>query len=274
MGLRINTNIASINAQRQLGKQQKRSEHALASLSSGNRIVTAADDAAGLAISQNIQAQRRGLVQARNNAFNAQSLIQVSEGGLSEINNVLIRLRELGVQAASDNVGEVERGFLDQEAQQLIMEADRIAQTTRFGNKVLLNGAGDEMEFHVGAFGGEENIIRYQITADATGSTLGYSGLSVESKSAARATLDAVDQSLIDLGKLRADFGAVSSRLQATVSNLDIQNENMAAAFSRLSDADIAYETAEAASSQILQQAAISVLAQANTVGSQALKLL
>lgn len=266
--------MASINAQRQLSKQQKRAEHALAALSSGSRIVTTADDAAGLAISQNIRGQRAGIIQARNNAFNAQSLIQVSEGGLSEINNILIRVRELGVQAASDTIGDVERGFLDQEAQQLLTEADRISQTTRFGNQTLLNGSGNEMEFHVGPFGGQENIIQYKISADATGGTLGYSGLSVGDKGSARTTLDAVDQALINLGNLRADFGAVSSRLNATVSNLDIQNENMAAAFSRLSDADVAYETAEATSSQILQQAAIGVLAQANQMGNQALKLL
>ena len=274
MGLRINTNVAAINAQRQLGTQQKRLEHALAALSSGSRIVNAADDAAGLAISENIKGQTQGLKVARNNAFNAVSLIQVSEGGLNEINNILIRLRELGVQAASDNIGDVERGFLNQEAKQLTMEADRIAKTTRFGNKRLLDGQGEKLEFHVGPFGGEENVISYEITADATGDTLGYTGLSVESKQEARDSLNSVDDSLIKIGKMRADFGAVQSRLNATVSNLDIQYENLSAAKSRLRDTDVAYETAEIAQSTVLQSAAVGVLAQANTGPAMAMKLI
>jgi flagellin len=177
MGLRINTNVASISAQRVLTKQQQRMEHAQQALASGSRIVKAADDAAGLAISENIRGQVAGIKMARNNAFNAQSLIQVSEGGLNEISNILIRLRELGVQAASDTVSDVERSFLDQEAQQLVMEADRIAKSTKFGNKTLLDGTGEEMEYHVGPFSDEaENVIKYQISADATTSTLGVDG--------------------------------------------------------------------------------------------------
>ncbi len=274
MGLRINTNVASINAQRQLGKQQERNTHALAALSSGSRIVNASDDAAGLAISENIKSQTRGIKVARNNAFNATSLIQVSEGGLSEINNILTRLRELGVQAASDNVSDVERGFLNQEAIQLTEEADRIAKTTRFGNKQLLDGAGEELEFHVGAFAGPENVIKYKISADATGDTLGYSSISVDTKDGARETLQQVDDALIKLGAMRADFGAVQSRMAATTSNLDIQYENLSAANSRLRDADVAFESAELASSQVLQAASVSVLAQANTNGAQAMKLI
>jgi flagellin len=274
MGLRINTNVSSINAQRQLSTQQKRNEHAMASLSSGSRIVKAADDAAGLAISQNIKGQDRGIKQARTNEFNAISLIQVSEGGLNEINNILIRLRELGVQAASDTVGEVERGFLNQEARQLVTEADRIAKTTRFGNRTLLDGSGEELQFHVGPFGDENNIIRYELKADATGSTIGYDGISVADKDSAREALQTVDEALIKLGNLRADFGAVQSRMDTTVSNLDIQHENLSAAYSRLSDADVAYESSEMVSSQILQQAAVGVLAQANQQGALAMRLL
>lgn len=274
MGLRINTNVASIAAQRTLSKQQGRLEHSQQALSSGSRIVKAADDAAGLAISENIRGQVVGIRMARNNAFNAQSLIQVSEGGLNEINNILIRLRELGVQAASDTVSDVEREFLDQEAQQLTEEADRIAKSTRFGNKTLLDGTGEELEYHVGPFAGEENVIRYKIAADATASTLGIDGVSVADKSDARSSLESVDEALVQLGKLRADFGAVQSRLQITTSNLDIQNENLSAARSRISDTDIAHESAEMASAQILQSASVAVLAQANQNGSAALRLL
>lgn len=274
MGLRISTNVAAINAQRQLSVQQKRNSHALAALSSGSRIVSAADDAAGLAISENIKGQTRGIAQARQNAFNAISLVQVSEGGLNEINNILIRLRELGVQAASDNIGDTERAFLDTEAKQLIEESNRIAKTTRFGNKTLLDGSGEELEFHVGPFGDADNVIAYKISADATTSALGIDGITIEDKSSARDTLGQVDEALIALGKMRADFGAVQSRLDTTVSNLDIQYENLSAANSRLRDADIARESAELASSNILQQAAVSVMAQANQQPQAALRLL
>lgn len=275
MGLRINTNVASIGGQRVLTKQQGRMEHAQLAISSGSRIVKAADDAAGLAISENIRGQLSGIKMARSNAFNAQSLIQVSEGGLNEISNIMIRLRELGVQAASDTVSDVERSFLDQEAQQLIEESDRIARSTKFGNQALLDGSGKEMEYHVGPFADEsQNVIKYKVSADATTSNLGIDGLSLADKSGARSTLEAVDAGLVKVGQMRADFGAVQSRLQTTTSNLDIQYENLSAAKSRIADADIAFEAAEMTSANILQQATIGVLAQANQNGAAALKLI
>ena len=274
MGLRISTNVAAINAQRQLSTQQKRNSHALAALSSGSRVVNASDDAAGLAISENIKGQTRGIAVARQNAFNAISLVQVSEGGLNELNNIMIRVRELGVQAASDNVGDTEREFLNTEVKQIIEEANRIAKTTRFGNKKLLDGSGEELEFHVGPFGDDDNIIRYNLAADATTSALGIDGIDIGSKETARDALGQVDEALIALGKMRADFGAVQSRLNTTVSNLDIQYENLSAANSRLRDADVAYESAELASSSILQQAAVAVMAQANQQPASALRLL
>jgi flagellin len=274
MGLRINTNVGSISAQRTLSKQQLRLEHAQQALSSGKRIVNASDDAAGLAISENIRGQLGGIKMARNNSFNAQSLIQISEGSLNEISNIMIRLRELGVQAASDTVSDVEREFLNREAAQLVEESDRIALSTRFGNKTLLDGSGEELEYHVGPFAGDENVIRYQITADATNSALGIDGLSVEDKDSAKDALGLVDEALVQLGNMRADFGAVQSRLQRTTSNLDIQFENLSAAKSRIADADIAYESAEMTSAQVLQNASVAVLAQANNNGAAALNLL
>lgn len=274
MGLRINTNLSSIAAQKQLDRNQRRLEHAQMAIGSGKRIINAADDAAGLAISENVRGQVRGIRMAKQNAYNASSVIQISEGGLNEITNILVRLRELGVQSASDTVSEVEREFLDTEAKQLVDEAERIAQSTRFGNRVLLAGEGEEMEFHVGPFGGEENVVKAKIDADATTSTLGVDGVSVADKEDARDTLLAVDEALKMIGKIRADFGAVQSRLQATNSNLEIQNENLTAAMSRIADADIAYESTEIASAQLLQNAAVGVLAQANSNGMQALKLI
>lgn len=274
MGLRIQTNLASISAQRQLTKQQSRLEHSQQSLASGSRIVKAADDAAGLSISENIRGQVSGIKVARSNAYNAQSLIQVSEGGLNEINNILIRLRELGVQGASDTVSDTERKFLDQEAQQLVKEADRIAKSTRFGNRQLLDGSGGTLEYHVGPFAGAENVITYDMSADARASTLGVDSVSIADKSSSRDTLDTVDSALTQIGQMRADFGAVQSRLQSTTNNLDVQYENLSAARSRINDTDVAYETAEMNSANILQQASIAVLAQANQNGASALRLL
>lgn len=274
MGLRIQTNLPSISAQRVLSIQGKRMEHATQALASGSRIVQAADDAAGLAISESLKGQIRGIAQARNNAFNAGSAIQVSEGGLNEINNILVRLRELGIQAASDNIGEQERGYLNEEAQQLLQEADRIARTTRFGDKILLDGSGGDMEFHVGAFSGEENVISYTLSTDATAGELGIDSIDVSEKGSARDALGVVDEALQKIGSMRANFGSIQSRLNATVSNLDIQYENLSAANSRIRDADVAKETAEIASAQVLQSAAVSVLAQANTFPAVALKLM
>ena len=274
MGLRINTNTASLSAQRVLSVQQKRAEHAAAALSSGSRIVNAADDAAGLSISESLKGQVRGIAQARNNAFNAGSAIQISEGGLNEINNILIRLRELGIQAASDNIGDTERGFLNDEAKQLIQESDRIARTTRFGAKILLDGSGGKMEFHVGAFGGDENKISYDLSVDVTAKVIGIDGVDVSEKDGARETLQTVDDALVKIGSLRANFGAIQNRLLATVSNLDVQYENLSAANSRIRDTDVAREAGEMASANILQQAAVSVLAQANQLPGVALKLL
>lgn len=273
MGLRVNTNIASINAQRNLTKQAARTEHAMAALSSGSRITKASDDAAGLAISENIRGQTVGIKQARNNANNAISLVQVGEGGLNEISNIMIRLRELSVQAASDTISDTERAYLNTEAKQIIAESDRISKTTRFGNKQLLDGQGEKLEFHVGPFGGDENRISYNLEADATAGTLGVDGIDIADKDGARDALSAVDQALDKISKMRADFGAVQSRLQSTVTNLDVQYENLSASNSRLRDADVAYESAELTQGQILQQAAVSVLAQANQNSSAALKL-
>lgn len=273
MGLRIATNTASIAAQRVLSKQQKRAEHSAQALASGSRIVNAADDAAGLAISENFKGQLKGITAARNNANNAISFSQVGEGGLNEVSNILVRLRELGVQAASDTVGETERGFLNNEAQQLIQEADRIAKTTQFGNTKLLDGSGGKLEFHVGPAAGEENIISFDFDADATASSLGISGIGIMDKSDARSSLEAVDEAIQKVGALRANFGAMQSRLESTTSNLDVSYENLSAANSRIRDTDVAKETAEMASASILQNTAVSVLAQANQLPNVALKL-
>lgn len=273
MGLRIQTNMASISAQKVMGTQVARAEKAAKALASGSRITKAGDDAAGLAISENIRSQVRGMQMARQNAFNAVSAIQVSEGGLNEISNILTRLRELGIQAASDNIGDQEREFLNLEAKHIIEEADRIAQTTVFGDKRLLDGSGGQQSYHVGAFAGEENTITYDLSTNARADELGIEGLEIGSKSDARSMLSVVDKAMSKVGSMRANFGAIQNRLESTTANLDTQIENLSAARSRIADTDIARETSELASAQVLQQAAVSVLAQANQFPSSALRL-
>lgn len=274
MSLRINTNIGSMNAQRNLDVQQNRASHAMKALSSGSRITSAADDAAGMAISQKLTSDIRSLGAARQNSENAISFIQVGEGGLNEVNNIIVRLRELGVQSASDTLGDEERGFVDLEAQQLLSEVDRIANTTKFGQTSLLNGSSKTLDFQVGLNGDKDSRISFTADANATTSNLGIDGLSFDSKSGAREALDYLDQAMTQVGGMRASFGAFQNRLDSTVRNLDVQNEGLSAANSRIKDADVAHESAELTSSQILQQAGIGMLAQANQSNVSALKLL
>jgi flagellin len=253
--------------------QQRRLEHSTQALASGSRIVHAGDDAAGLAISENLRGQIRGVAMARQNAFNAGSSIQISEGGLNEVTNILVRLRELGIQAASDNIGDTERKFIDNETKNLIQESDRIAKTTMFGSQKLLDGSGGKMEYHVGANAGKENVISFNLNANATAGELGIDGIEMTDKTGARDALATVDKALEKVGVLRANFGAIQSRLQSTTNNLDVQYENLSAANSRIRDVDVAKESAEIASADVLQRAAVGVLAQANTFPQMALKL-
>ncbi len=274
MGLRITTNMASISAQRSLSTQTKRQEHASQALASGNRITKSADDSAGLAIAEGMKADIRGTAQARANAFNAISTIQVGEGGLSEQANLITRLRELGVQAASDTLGDKERSYLQQEAKSISEEIDRISKTTKFGDKRLLDGSNPSFDFHVGSDSAKENIITYKADNDASLDALGLDGVDVSSKEGARDMLDTLDGALEKVSKMRSGFGALQSRLESTVNGLDVKQENVQAARSRLMDTDVARESAELASSTMLQNAAISVLAQANQQPYAAMKLI
>ncbi len=274
MGLRIATNMASISAQRAMGMQTKRQEHAAQALASGSRIVRAADDAAGLAISEGMKSEIRGTAQARNNASNAISAMQVGEGGLSEQTNLLTRLRELAVQSASDTLGDKERAYLQLEASSLVDEIDRISKTTKFGDRNLLDGSNTGMEFHVGTTAGKENIIEYKQDSNASIGELGIEGVDIASKVGARDLLGNVDKAIEKVSKMRAGFGAMQSRLESTMTGLDVRSENLSAARSRIADADVAKESSEMASSTMLQQAALSVLAQANQQPMVAMKLI
>jgi len=276
MSIRINTNIASINAQRNLSRTRNDLNSTLEKLSSGYRINRAGDDAAGLAISEHLRAQIRGLKQAVRNANDGISMVQVAEGSLNEISSILIRLRELAVQAASDTVGPVERQFLNLEYQQLTQEIDRIADGTEFNKTKLLNGTGAIFEIQIGT-GNDPNIDRITFDAssvDANVSALGINLTSVNDQASAQNSLSALDSAITSVSGMRAEFGAIQNRLQSVTNNLEVSIENVSAANSRVRDTDIAAETAELAKNNILMQAGTSVLAQANQSSSIALNLL
>lgn len=276
MALTITTNVASLNAQRNLGSSGRALDQSLARLSSGYRINQAADDAAGLAISENLRGQIRGLGQANRNANDGISLVQVAEGGLNEVSNMLIRLRELGVQAASDTIGDTERKFLDVEYQQLKSEMQRIAEVTKFNGYDLLNGTGGIMDIQVGVHNDpfKDRISFNTGAANASLEALGMIAEGVATKEGAQTSLAVVDDAMVSVNAMRANFGAMQNRLQSTVNNLNIAHENLSAANSRIRDTDIAAESAEVTRNTILRQAGVSALAQANQSQQLALKLL
>ncbi len=276
MGLRINTNTTSLNAQRTMAANRINLDKTLERLASGSRINHAGDDAAGLAISENLRAQVRGLRQAKRNAHDGISLIQVTEGGLNEISNMLVRMRELAIQAASDTVGDTERGFTDREFQSLKQEIDRISNITNFNGTPLLNGKSGVLEIQVGT---HNNAILDRVTyngerADSSLEALKIAGETVGSKQGAQMTLGRIDDALNQVNSIRADLGAMQNRLQSTVNNLAINDENLSAAQSRIRDADMAEEASELTKNNILMQAGVSVLGQANSTSQYALKLL
>lgn len=276
MGLRINTNVSSLNAQRNLGQTKGAQQKVLEQLSSGSRINRAGDDAAGLAISENLKAQIRGLGQAERNAQDGISLVQIAEGALSEVGNIMIRLRELAVQAASDTIGPTERKFLNVEFDQLLSEVDRIANSTEFNRVPLLNGTGSVFDIQIGT---RNDPLSDRLTFDASSAdvnvaALGLNLASVSDKISAQNSLAAIDQSIQTVSGIRADFGALQNRLQSTINNIQVSSENLSAANSRIRDTDIASATSELTRTNILMQAGTSVLAQANQSTTNAISLI
>jgi len=276
MGFRISTNVASINAQRNLGENQVKAASAMAQLSSGSRINKSADDAAGLAISENMKAGIRSTRQANRNAQDGVSLVQTAEGGLNEIGNIIVRLRELGIQAASDTVGNTERGFLNKEVVQLKDEMQRITQVTTWGKTKLLDGSTPNYDFQVGIYNNEKDD-RISFKSDentATIDSLGLAGVDYSSKEGAQAALESLDKAQDHVNGIRSNLGALQNRLVSTINNLGVSEENMSAANSRIRDTDVASATAEMTKNNIMLQAATSTLAQANSKDQLALKLI
>lgn len=276
MGLRINTNVQSISAQRLLQNTNNNLKSNLRKLSSGQRITRAADDAAGLAISENLKSNIRSIRQAKRNADDGISLIQTAEGGLQEISNIIIRLRELSVQSATDTVGDQERSFSNIEFEQLKNEIQRISLSSEFNGRKLLDGTEGLLEFQIG-YRNDPFNDRISFDAGETVSTLeslGLTGEGVTSKEGAQMALSKLDDALLMVNGSRANLGALQNRLTSIIQNLGVTEENFSEANSRIRDVDVAAETAAMAKNQILTQAGISVLAQANQSPNYALKLL
>ena len=273
MSLRINSNIASITAQRFLSKNQRQVEDSFKALASGSRLSTPQNDAAGFAISELLRAQVAGNEQSSRNARTAVAFIQTAEGGLSEQNNILIRMRELAVNSASDSIGERERGFVDEEFQLLIAEFDRIAKSTRFGSRELLTGSGEEFSFQVGPYAGEENVIKFKLDSDTRSSSVGIDGLEIADQDDAVSALETIDEAVMLVSGARARLGGEQSRFQFAIDNIDSQRQNVEEARSIIADVDVAEETSKLARAQVLQEAGLSVLTQANSFPHKLMQL-
>jgi len=276
MGMRISTNIAAVNAQRNLFGSQNNISDSLAKLASGSRINKTADDAAGLAISENLKAQIRSTRQANRNANDGISMVQTAEGGLNEIGNIIVRMRELGIQAASDTVSAVERGFVDKEVQQLKSELQRIASVTTWGKTKLLDGTTPTFDFQVGIFNSEvEDRISFDASENvATLDALGLAGTDYNSKEGAQSALETLDAAQESVNGMRSNLGALQNRLLSTTQNLGVFEENMAAANSRIRDTDMAHASSELTRNSIMLQASTAALAQANQTSNVALNLI
>lgn len=274
--MRIATNMAAISAQRSMTTSQREIQRSMAQLASGNRITKSADDAAGLAISENLKSSIRSYAQANRNANDGISLIQTAEGGLGEISNILTRMRELGIQSASDTVSDKERLMVDKEVQQLKAEVQRIAVTTKFGNQHLIDGSGSDFDFQVGIQNdpAADRISFDSSKTNATASALNISDFDFTTKSGAQEALSVLDQSQSEVNGFRATMGALQNRLNSTIDNSNVMYENLSAANSRIRDTDVAQAAADSTKNNILLQASTATLAQANQIPGMALKLI
>lgn len=273
MGLRINTNVFSLNAQRNLARASEALGSSFEKLSTGLRISRASDDAAGLAISERLRAQVRGLEQASRNSNDGISLVQTAEGALNEVSGILVRMRELAVQSANGTTSNSDKETLDSEFQQLAGEITRIADSTEFNGTALLTSS-SALSIQVGS-GTSSGVDTVSVTlSNVSASSLGVSGLDIGSGGSTTSAITAIDSAIDTVSNARGTFGAVQNRLTSTINNLRNQVENLSAAESRIRDVDVASETSRLTRNTILQQAAIAILAQANVQPQAALSLL
>ncbi len=273
MALVVNTNLASLAAQRNLTNTNNQLARSVERLSSGLRITRAADDAAGLGVSETLRAQIRSINQATRNANDGISLTQIADGAASQVGNLLHRMRELATQSASGTVGTVERSYLDQEFLALRSEIDRIANVTEFNGQALLSGASNSFSVFVGFKSGANNSLSLDLN-DLTTSDMALASVNIQSSANAQSALANIDSAISAVATARAEYGSIQSRFEVTIANLQVTSENYSAAESRIRDADIAYETSVFTKNQILVQSGVAVLAQANALPQSALALL
>ena len=284
MALSIATNIASLNAQRNLSVSQGQLAKSMQRLSSGLRINGASDDAAGLAISENMRGQIRSMNQATKNANDGVSLIQTAEGSLNETSAILVRMRELATQSATGTVGSTERSYIQGEMNKLSSEIDRISNSTEFNGQKLLNGTlsggttgakVNTMTFQIGARNTTSNdVIDLNIKQADTNTLTGSATVNVSDQTSAQKALDTLDRAIISISSERSNLGATQNRLQSTINNLQVAVENTSASESRIRDVDVAAETATMTRNNILTQAGTAILSQANQAPQAALSLL
>jgi len=282
MALVVNSNVASLNVQKNLGRASDALATSMTRLSSGLKINSAKDDAAGLQIATRMTSQIRGQTVAIKNANDGISIAQTAEGALQESTNILQRMRELAVQARNDSNGTADRVALNKEFAQMSDELTRIAESTNLNGKNLIDGSAGTMTFQVGSNTGSTNQITLTLDSGFDAATLSVDSAAIAitgndsttAEASTSAAIDAIDAALATINASRADLGAAQNRLTSTISNLQNINENASAALGRVQDTDFAAETAQLTKQQTLQQASTSVLAQANQLPSAVLKLL
>lgn len=274
MSLRIGTNVSSLVVQNAMNLSQRLTDRSMKNLSTGSRLADPAADVAGAAIANQMQAEIRSMGAAKMNAEQATSFVSVAEGSLNEQSNILMRLRELSVQSASDTYSANERNLMQREASELSLEFDRIAKTARFGTQSILDGTVNKFDFQVGTRSGSDSRISYNSDSNTTANNLDIDGFSVVDKSDALDSISKVDKAMQTIAMTRARFGAMQSRLDSAQDNLGVQIENLSAAKSRIADADIAKEVSEVRRGQIMQQYQTTMLQEANNQAGMALKLI
>ncbi len=272
MGIRINTNISSINTQRHLLNSTTMFAKSMEKLSSGLRINRAGDDAAGLAISEGLKSDLRALDQASRNAGDGISLVQTGEGSLDEVSNILLRMKELTEQSLNGTLGNTERGYLNSEFTSLKSEIDRISDSTEFNGVKLLDGTGGTVGIQVGIGTAATDQVSVDLSNDTDSAGIGVSG-SIETSTNATTAMSQIDDAIASVTSTRSSFGAIQNRLESSIRNINLQSENLSAANSRIRDVDVAKETSTLTSYQILQQAGISMLTQAKQSQGLALAL-
>ncbi len=273
MGIRINTNVASINTKRHLYNSTMSFGKSMEKLSSGLRINRAGDDAAGLAISESLKSDIRALDQAARNAADGISLIQTAEGSLDEVSNILLRMKELAEQSLNGTLSDTDRSYLNAEFGALQSEITRISDGVDFNGVKLLDGTGGSVSIQVGIGTTGSDSVAVDLSTDTDATQLGLT-TGVDSATNASTAMDQIDAAISTVVSSRGSFGAIQNRLEASIRNIQMTSENLSAANSRIRDVDVAAETSRMTSYQILQQAGVSMLAQANMTPGLAMSLL